>query len=201
MGKTMISLAILYEHPIVELLQGRRFFLSCEALLDANSVVISLAKLLGLPVSGDLLTAVITRLTDMSRYRGVRHLQCCITAVVHFSLSGCATKGCARFIFSRTSRHDGERNGWTTRNKGKRPANCRLSNDAAQFPDQPLVRSQSGTRSFLPARFRLPDTQHLTIVLPNLLTQSQKRCRQQRIPLSTSLLMQPTLSTMPQRRV
>jgi len=67
MGKTTIALAILYESQIVERLQDRRFFLSCEALVDANSVVISLAKLLGLFVSGDLLTAVVTRLSDMPR--------------------------------------------------------------------------------------------------------------------------------------
>jgi len=67
MGKTTIALAILYEPPIVEGFQDRRFFLSCEALVDTNSVVISLAKLLGLSVSGDLLTAVVTRLTDMPR--------------------------------------------------------------------------------------------------------------------------------------
>jgi len=66
-GKTKIALAILYEPRIVEHLESRRFFVSCEALVDANSVLISLSKLLGLPVSGDLLTIVIARLTDMPR--------------------------------------------------------------------------------------------------------------------------------------
>jgi len=67
MGKTTIALAILYKTCVVEHLQDRRFFLSCEALVDANSVVISLAKLLGLPASRDLLSAVITRLTEEPR--------------------------------------------------------------------------------------------------------------------------------------
>jgi len=67
MGKTTIALAILYELPVVEGFQGRRFFLSCEALVDTNSVVISLAKLLGISASGDLLTAVVTRLTELPR--------------------------------------------------------------------------------------------------------------------------------------
>jgi len=67
MGKTTIALAVSYNAHIVETFHDRRFFLSCEALVDANSVVISLAKLLGLHVSGDLLTAVIRRLTAMPR--------------------------------------------------------------------------------------------------------------------------------------
>ena len=65
MGKTTIALAILYDARIVEHLRDQRFFLSCEALVDMNSVVIALAKLLGLHVSGDLLTAVVARLNDM----------------------------------------------------------------------------------------------------------------------------------------
>jgi len=67
MGKTTIALAVSYDAHIVERFHDRRFFLSCEALVDANSVVISLAKLVGLHVSGDLLTAVIRRLTAMPR--------------------------------------------------------------------------------------------------------------------------------------
>jgi len=67
MGKTTIALAILYDAQIVDHFQDKRLFLSCEALVDTNSVVISLAKLLGLSVSGDLLTAVVARLTDMTR--------------------------------------------------------------------------------------------------------------------------------------
>jgi len=65
MGKTTIALAILYDTQIVEHLRDQRFFLSCEALIDTNSVVIALAKLLGLSVSGDLLTAIVARLNDM----------------------------------------------------------------------------------------------------------------------------------------
>jgi len=67
MGKTTIALAILYDPHVVECFQDGRFFLSCEALVDTNSVVISLAKLLAISVSGDLLTAVVARLTDIPR--------------------------------------------------------------------------------------------------------------------------------------
>jgi len=67
MGKTTIALAVLYEPPIVEGFQDQRFFLTCEALVDTNSVVISLAKLLGISASGDLLTAVVRRLTELPR--------------------------------------------------------------------------------------------------------------------------------------
>jgi len=67
MGKTAIALTILHDARIVQSFRNLRFFLSCEALIDPNSVVISLAKLLGLQVSGDLVTAVITRLIAMPR--------------------------------------------------------------------------------------------------------------------------------------
>jgi len=59
MGKTTVALALLYE-PRVMLEYGiRRFFISCEALVDADGIVVSLAKLLELPISKDLLTAVV----------------------------------------------------------------------------------------------------------------------------------------------
>jgi len=67
MGKTTVGLALLYDPRIVELFQDHRLFLSCEALVDANSVVVSLAKLLGLPASDDLLTTVITHFTNVPR--------------------------------------------------------------------------------------------------------------------------------------
>ena len=67
MGKTTIALAILYNSQIVQQFRDRRFFLPCEALVDANSLLISLAKLLKIPVSADLLAAIMTRLTDMPR--------------------------------------------------------------------------------------------------------------------------------------
>jgi len=67
MGKTTIALAILYDAHIVGHFQDLWLFLSCEAHVDTDSVVTSLAKLLGLSISGDVLTAVVTRLTDMPR--------------------------------------------------------------------------------------------------------------------------------------
>jgi len=65
-GKTTVALALLYNSQIVERYPGGRLFLSCEALLDANAIVVSLAKLLDVSASSDLLTAVVTRLAGTS---------------------------------------------------------------------------------------------------------------------------------------
>ena len=67
MGKTTIALSLLYDTQVVEHFGGGRLFLSCEALIDVNGIVVSLAKLLGLPASSDLLKAVVTRITDIPR--------------------------------------------------------------------------------------------------------------------------------------
>ena len=66
MGKTTVALAILYNPQIMEHFGAGRLFLSCEALVDADSIVVSLAKLLGLPASADLLTMVVARLMAIS---------------------------------------------------------------------------------------------------------------------------------------
>ena len=68
-GKTSVALALLHNPHVAQEFGGQRFFLSCEALLDADSIVVSLAKLLQLPVSGDLLSAVLARFE-----RGLRAL-------------------------------------------------------------------------------------------------------------------------------
>jgi len=68
MGKTSVALALLYHDDIVARYGLQRLFLSCEALVDADAIVVSLAKLLDIPSpSGDLLAAVITRLNSGSR--------------------------------------------------------------------------------------------------------------------------------------
>ena len=66
MGKTTVTLAILYNPQIMEYFGAGRLFLSCEALVDADSIVVSLAKLLDLPASTDLLTTVVARLEAIS---------------------------------------------------------------------------------------------------------------------------------------
>lgn len=63
MGKTTVALALLYDSRIMERFGGRRYFVSCEALVDVNSVVSLLARRLGVFVSGDLLTAILAHLT------------------------------------------------------------------------------------------------------------------------------------------
>ena len=64
MGKTSVALALLYHDDIVARYGPQRLFLSCEALIDADAIVASLAKLLHIPASSDLLTAVIARLSS-----------------------------------------------------------------------------------------------------------------------------------------
>jgi len=66
MGKTTVALAILYNPQIAEYFGIGRLFLSCEALVDADSIVVSLAKLLSLPASTDLLTTVVAHLAAIS---------------------------------------------------------------------------------------------------------------------------------------
>jgi len=60
--------ALLYEPLVIERFGiNDRLFISCEALAygDVNGFVISLAKLLGLPASSDLLTTVVTRFRNI----------------------------------------------------------------------------------------------------------------------------------------
>lgn len=67
-GKTTVAVALLYEPLVVEHFgTNYRLFLSCEALAygDVNGLVISLAKLFGLPASSDLLTTVVTHFKNI----------------------------------------------------------------------------------------------------------------------------------------
>jgi len=67
MGKTSVALTLLYHGDIVARYGPQRLFLSCEALVDADAIVVSLAKQLHIPVSADLLAAVIPRLSANPR--------------------------------------------------------------------------------------------------------------------------------------
>jgi len=67
MGKTSIAVAILHADQIVGHFGNGRFFISCEAHSDANSLIIALATLLDLQGSNDLLTSVVSRLAASSR--------------------------------------------------------------------------------------------------------------------------------------
>jgi len=67
MGKTSVALALLYHDDIVARYGPQRLFLSCEALVDADAIVVSLAKLLHIPASTDLLAAVMTHLSANPR--------------------------------------------------------------------------------------------------------------------------------------
>jgi len=67
MGKTSVALALLNDSRVIEDYRGGRLFISCEALIDADAMVVSLAKILGLSPSGDLLTAVVTHLENIPR--------------------------------------------------------------------------------------------------------------------------------------
>ena len=63
-GKTSVALAVLHDNSVVAHFGAQRFFVSCEAFVDASSIVVSLATLLGLSQSKDLLTDVIHHLTN-----------------------------------------------------------------------------------------------------------------------------------------
>jgi len=67
MGKTTVALALLHNPQVIDFYGGERLFLSCEALVDADAIIVSLAKLLGLPISGDLMTAVVSWFTRCIR--------------------------------------------------------------------------------------------------------------------------------------
>lgn len=67
MGKTTIALALLHNHAVVKHYRDGRLFLSCEALIDADTIVVSLAKLLGISATRDLLTSVIAHLKSKPR--------------------------------------------------------------------------------------------------------------------------------------
>jgi len=67
MGKTTIVLELLHDSRIMDYFGFGRLFLSCEALVDADTIVVSLAKLLNLPTSNDLLNAVVIHLEARPR--------------------------------------------------------------------------------------------------------------------------------------
>ena len=67
MGKTTIALALLHDPQVVKHFGGGRLFLSCEALVDVDAIVVSFARLLGLPASRDLLAAVTNQLAALPR--------------------------------------------------------------------------------------------------------------------------------------
>ena len=67
MGKTSVALALPNDSRVIDDYRDGRLFLSCEALIDADAMVVSLAKILGLPPSGDLLAAVVNHLENIPR--------------------------------------------------------------------------------------------------------------------------------------
>ena len=67
MGKTSVALAIAHVDPVADYFGNGRLFLSCEALSDADSLVIALAKVLALESSKYLLSTVISHLKARSR--------------------------------------------------------------------------------------------------------------------------------------
>jgi len=67
MGKTTVALSLLYDSRIIDYFGVGRLFLSCEALIDVNTIVVSLAKILDLPTSNDLLNDVVNHLTARAR--------------------------------------------------------------------------------------------------------------------------------------
>jgi len=67
MGKTTVAHAILHDRRILAHYGSLRYFLPCDALPGADAIVVALARLFGLPPSGDLLAAVVSHLTDTAR--------------------------------------------------------------------------------------------------------------------------------------
>jgi len=67
MGKTTFTLALLHDPQDAQCFGSRRLFLSCEALIDGDAIVVSLGKILGIPASKDLFDAVVTRFTTGPR--------------------------------------------------------------------------------------------------------------------------------------
>jgi len=68
MGKTTIGLMVLYYPRVVELFAEHRMFQSCEALVDADSLIVKLAEQCGIdPTTPGLQAAVISRLSKGRR--------------------------------------------------------------------------------------------------------------------------------------
>ncbi|KAH7092748.1 P-loop containing nucleoside triphosphate hydrolase protein [Auriculariales sp. MPI-PUGE-AT-0066] len=67
LGKTSLAQIVMWERPIMEHFGPRRFFLSCEPLVDATGVGAALSKLFDIPTSKDTLREMITHLESHSR--------------------------------------------------------------------------------------------------------------------------------------
>jgi len=67
MGKTSVAVAIIQDDRIIDHFEEERLFLSCEALSDADSLVIALATLLDVKPSTDLQTSVLSHLKASPR--------------------------------------------------------------------------------------------------------------------------------------
>lgn len=65
-GKTAVALAIVHDERVVSHFSDLRCFISCEDFVDADTVVVALARLLGLPASEDLLECISNHLTKTS---------------------------------------------------------------------------------------------------------------------------------------
>ena len=66
-GKTCVALSILHDERLVGIFADRRLFISCEVCAGAGTVVVTLAKLLCVSNSRDLLTAVVMHLRTSQR--------------------------------------------------------------------------------------------------------------------------------------
>ena len=82
-GKTTVALAILHDARVPERFDRRRYFVSCEGMIDADGVIRRLARVLSLRVDGDLWSAIVQHLKqhqDFPRHRQSRddldHREC-----------------------------------------------------------------------------------------------------------------------------
>ncbi|KAH7101874.1 hypothetical protein BKA62DRAFT_158648, partial [Auriculariales sp. MPI-PUGE-AT-0066] len=67
LGKTSLAQVVMWERLIVEHFGPRRFFLSCEPLVDATGVGAALRKLFDIPTSNDILQGIISHLESHGR--------------------------------------------------------------------------------------------------------------------------------------
>ncbi|KAH7106438.1 hypothetical protein BKA62DRAFT_295516 [Auriculariales sp. MPI-PUGE-AT-0066] len=58
-GKTSLALALLHDDRVRSLCEDRRIFVSCEAAVDVDAILVTLTRMLSLPLYGDLLKAII----------------------------------------------------------------------------------------------------------------------------------------------
>ena len=68
MGKTTIALEVIYDTRVIDRYREQRIFISCEALIGAESVLGKLAEIFGVPkAASELQAAVVTKLTNSPR--------------------------------------------------------------------------------------------------------------------------------------